>query len=162
MPGDTLASGGVRAQFNPATNISDEKFKEMFGEEALRKLNIISEEDRKKLEQEAVAEVEKLAPSISASVKFRAVQDRIIVRRIEEDEKTDGGIIVPDEGREKPAEGIVIAVGPGKWIDGELQRPSISVGERVVFGKFSGAEVKLGFEKYLVLREEDLFLVRES
>ena len=81
---------------------------------------------------------------------------------IEEVEKTDGGIIVPVVGREKPAEGIVIAVGPGKWIDGELQRPSISVGERVVFGKFSGAEVKLGFEKYLVLREEDLFLVRES
>jgi chaperonin GroES len=157
--GDKLARGAASAQFQPAT-VSDEKFKEMFGSEALRKLNIMSEKDRQELQQQAVVEVEKQEKAIELSIKFRAVQDRIIVRRIEEEE-TVNGFYIPDEGKEKPAEGIVIAVGPGRYLDGELQKPTILVGERVVFGKFSGAEVKIGFEKYLVLREEDIFLVKE-
>jgi chaperonin GroES len=158
--GDQLARGAARAQFNPAT-VSDEKFQEMFGEEALRKLNVMSENDRQALQSEAEAIVEKQAQEIApVSAKFRAVQDRVIVRRVEEEEKV-GSFFVPDESKEKPAEGIVVAVGPGKYVDGELQKPTVAVGERVVFGKFSGAEVKVGFEKYLVLREEDIFLVKE-
>ena len=66
-------------------------------------------------------------------------------------------MFVPDESKEKPAKGVVKAVGPGKWVNGNLQKPSIEVGDKVVFGKFSGAEVQVGFEHYLVLREEDIF-----
>jgi chaperonin GroES len=159
--GDQLARGNVRAQFNPATSISDEKFKEMFGEDALRKLNAMSEADRLKLEEEASKVVEDIVPQVTiASAPLRAIQDRVIVRRVEEEEIVNG-ILIPDDGKEKPAEGIVLSVGPGKYVDGELQRPTVNVGDRVVFGKFSGAEVKVGFEKQLVLREEDIFGIRE-
>ena len=163
--GDKLARGAARANFGPGVQVSDEKWVEMFGEEGLRKLNAMSEADRQKLMDDAQAEVDKIpAPvakdPVNLPIKFRAVQDRIVVSRIEEDEKVNG-LFVPDEGKEKPYEGIVVAVGPGKYYDGELQRPGIAVGERVVFGKFAGAEVKIGFEKYLVLREEDIFVVKE-
>ena len=80
---------------------------------------------------------------------------------MESETKTTSGLFLADESKEKPAEGIVVAVGPGKYIDGDLQKPSVAVGERVVFGKFSGAEVKVGLETLLVLREDDLFLVKE-
>lgn len=154
--GDKLASGAPRAQFNPAT-VSDEKFAEMFGEEALRKLNNMSEADRLRLEEEAKAEVAKLeTPVQSGPVTIRAVQDRIWVTRYEEPDKVNG-LFLPDEGKEKPAKGIVVAVGPGKYVDGNLQVPSIKVGDKVVFGKFAGAEVQIGLGHYLVLREEDVF-----
>lgn len=158
--GDLLARGAASAKFTPAT-VSDEKFKDMFGEEALRKLNAMSEADRLKLEEEAKVITEQVEVK-EEPVKFRAIQDRIIVRRVEEDEVSSGGILLPDEGREKPARGIIVAVGPGKYVEGSLQRPTVSVGEKVVFGKFSGAEVKLGFQTYLVLREEDIFIVEEK
>lgn len=161
--GDKLARGYASAQFEPA-NVSEEKWKEIFGEEGLRKLNAMSEKDRKELEEKAKVEVDKIVKEEESKpvppVKFRAVQDRIIVTRVEEDEKV-GTFYVPDESKEKPAEGIVVAVGPGKYVNGELQKTNIAVGERVVFGKFAGAEVKVGFENYLVLREEDIFLVKE-
>ncbi len=164
--GDKLARGFSSAQFGPNTTVSDEKWKEAFGEEGMRKLNAMDEKDRERLIDEAkaqVIEIEKQKvgkdPTI-LPIPFRAVQDRIIVSRVEEDEKV-GMFYVPDESKEKPAEGIVVAVGPGKYVKGELQKPSIAVGERVVFGKFSGAEVKIGFEQYLVLKEDDIFLVKE-
>jgi chaperonin GroES len=133
----------------------------MFGEDALRKLNAMSESDRLKLEAEATALTEQVVVE-EAPVKFRAIQDRIIVRRVEEDEVSSGGIVLPDEGKEKPARGLIVAVGPGKYIDGSLQRPSVSVGEIVLFGKFSGAEIRLGTDALLALREEDLFIVLEQ
>jgi len=158
--GDQLARGNVRAQFSPA-EVSESRWKEIFGEENYRKLNAMSQEDREKLQQEAIAEVEKIEQQAKpAPVKFRAVQDRIIVTRFEESEKV-GGLFVPDESKEKPAKGVVVAVGPGKWVNGSLQKPSVEVGEKVAFGKFSGAEIQIGFEHFLVLREEDLFLVEE-
>lgn len=159
--GDSLARGAHRAQFGSESKISDEKWTEMFGEDSLRRLKQMSEEDREKLQEEAIAKVEEIEKSQKPEpIKFRAIQDRIIVSRIEEEEMVNG-IFVPDETKEKPAEGRVVAVGPGGYVDGELQKPTISIGERVVFGKYSGAEVKIGFEKYLVLREEDIYLVKE-
>ena len=166
--GDKLARGASSATFGPNKTVSDEAWKAAFGEESLRKLNAMDEQDRAKLIEDAEAQVEAEVAKQEKIVKdptilpipFRAVQDRIIVSRVEEEEKV-GTFYVPDESKEKPAEGIVVAVGPGKYVNGELQKTNIAVGERVVFGKFSGAEVKIGFEQYLVLREEDIFLVKE-
>jgi chaperonin GroES len=157
--GDVLARGGIRAQFTTA-QVTEDKWKEIFGEEGYRKLNILSESEREALKEQALPLIEDpIKPT--ATIKFRAVQDRIIVRRVESEDKTDSGLFLADESKEKPAEGIVVAVGPGKYIEGQLQPPTIKEGERVVFGKFSGAEVKVGLEIYLVLREEDIFLVKE-
>lgn len=159
--GDQLARGASRAQFNPAS-VSDEKFKEMFGEEALRKLNAMSEADRLQLERDAAVVVEQTKQDkqdqSDQSVNFRTIRDRVIVTRFEEEEKVNG-IYVPDEGKEKPAKGIVVAVGPGLYINGELQKMSVVVGDKVSFGKFSGAEIQIGFGHYLVLREEDIFVI---
>lgn len=95
-------------------------------------------------------------------VGFRAVQDRIVVQRVEDNYQTPGGLYVPDLAKERPAQGVVVAVGPGKYIDGDLQKVNIQVGDYVLFGKFSGAEVKVGVEDFLILREEDIFLVLEK
>lgn len=159
--GDKLAQGAHKAQFNPAT-VSDDKFKEMFGEEALRKLNIMDESDREKLVQQA----QDIADNVSKKEKpkkkkIRALQDRVIVTRFEEEE-TINGLYVPDEGKEKPAKGIVVAVGPGRYENGYLQKLGVAIGDKVAFGKFSGAEIQIGFEHYLVLREEDMFLIEED
>jgi chaperonin GroES len=154
--GDKLARGASSAQFNPAT-VSDAKWIEMFGEESLRKLNAMSEADRLALQEQALAEVAKLDVKLEPeSVGVRAVQDRIWVTRYEELDQVNG-LFIPDEGKEKPAKGIVKAVGPGKWVNGTLQKPGINVGDKVVFGKFSGAEVLVGLTHYLVLREDDIF-----
>jgi chaperonin GroES len=158
--GDVLARGGVSAQFTTA-NVPEEKWKDIFGEEGLRKLNLMDEKERERLKEQALPLVEP-DPTLVGEVKFRAVQDRIIVRRVETETKTTSGLFLADESKEKPYEGIVVAVGPGKYAEGGLQKPSIAVGERVVFGKFSGAEVKVGVETLLVLREEDIFLVKEN
>jgi len=96
------------------------------------------------------------------SVGFRAVQDRIVVQRVEDNYQTPGGLYVPDLAKERPAQGVVVAVGPGKYIDGDLQKVNIQVGDYVLFGKFAGAEVKVGVEDFLILREEDIFLVLEA
>jgi chaperonin GroES len=90
-------------------------------------------------------------------MKFRPLADRILIKRIEKDETTSGGIIIPDSAKEKPQEGEVIAVGPGKVTDdGKLQPMSVKAGDKILFGKYSGSEVKLNDEEYLIMREEDV------
>ena len=90
-------------------------------------------------------------------MKFRPLQDRVVVRRIEADEKTKGGIIIPDTAKEKPQEGEVIAVGPGgRDESGKLIPIDIQVGDRVLFGKWSGTEVRLDGEELLIMKESDI------
>ena len=89
--------------------------------------------------------------------KIRPLQDRILVKRLEEKETKKGGIIIPDTAKEKPQEGEVIAVGPGKVTDdGKRQPMEVKAGDKILFGKYSGSEVKLGDEEYLIMREEDV------
>jgi chaperonin GroES len=89
--------------------------------------------------------------------KFKPLQDRILVKRLEEKETKKGGIIIPDTAKEKPQEGEVVAVGPGKVTDdGKLQPMGVKVGDKILFGKYSGSEVKLVDEEYLIMREEDV------
>jgi len=96
-------------------------------------------------------------------MKIRPLHDRIIVRRLEEEEKTKGGIIIPDTAKEKPMEGKVIAVGKGKVLDdGKLQSLDVKVGDRVLFGKYSGTEVKIEGEEHLIMREDDILGVIEK
>lgn len=92
-----------------------------------------------------------------AKIKIRPLQDRVIVRRLTEEEKTAGGIIIPDTAKEKPQEGEVVAVGNGKVLDsGKLQAPEVKPGDKILFSKYSGTEVKIEGEEYLVIREEDV------
>src|SRR5712671_1224277 len=85
---------------------------------------------------------------------FRPLHDRIVVRRINADEKTAGGIIIPDTAKEKPQEGEIIAVGPGARNDkGEIAPPDVNAGDRVLFGKWSGTEVKIDGEDWLIMKE---------
>ncbi len=96
-------------------------------------------------------------------MKIRPLQDRIIVKRIAEEEKTKGGIIIPDTAKEKPQEGKVVAVGKGKMSDaGKLIPVEVKVGDRVLFGKYSGSEIKLEGEEHLIIREEDVLGVIEK
>ncbi len=96
-------------------------------------------------------------------MKIRPLQDRLVVRRVEEEEKTKGGIIIPDTAKEKPIEGEVIAVGKGKVNDkGELRPLDVKVGDRVLFGKYAGTEVKIDGEEHLILREEDVLGIVEK
>jgi chaperonin GroES len=93
---------------------------------------------------------------------LRPLHDRVVVRRKEEERTSAGGILIPDSAAEKPIEGEVIAVGNGKPLDnGEIRRLDVKVGDRVLFGKYSGTEVKLSDEKLLVMREEDIMGVIE-
>ena len=88
---------------------------------------------------------------------FRPLQDRVLVRRIEQEEKTLGGIIIPDTAKEKPMEGEVIAAGPGaRGDDGKLNPLDVKVGDRVLFGKWSGTEIKIDGEELLIMREEEV------
>ncbi|MCO5083830.1 MAG: co-chaperone GroES [Rhizobiaceae bacterium] len=88
---------------------------------------------------------------------FRPLHDRILVRRIEADEKTAGGIIIPDTAKEKPQEGEVIAVGPGARDEsGKLIELDVKVGDRILFGKWSGTEIKLNGEDFLIMKESDV------
>ena len=96
-------------------------------------------------------------------MKIRPLQDRIIVKRIEEEEKTKGGIIIPDSAKEKPIEGEVISVGSGKVLEnGTKQVPEVKAGDRVLFGKYSGTEVKIDGEEHLIMREDDILGVIEK
>jgi chaperonin GroES len=96
-------------------------------------------------------------------MKMRPLQDRVIVKRIEEEEKTKGGIIIPDSAKEKPQEGKVIAVGKGKMLeDGKVIPLDVKVGDRILFGKYSGTEVKIDGEEHLIMREEDILGIIES
>jgi chaperonin GroES len=95
-------------------------------------------------------------------MKLRPLQDRILVQRIEEEKTTKGGIIIPDTAKEKPAEGKVIAVGNGKiGEDGKRLALEIKKGDRILFGKYSGTEIKIEGEEYLILREDDVLGVIE-
>jgi len=94
---------------------------------------------------------------------IRPLHDRVIIRRIEEEEQVRGGIIIPDSAKEKPQEGEIIAVGTGKLLDsGTRIEPGVSVGDRVLFGKYSGTEIKLDGEEYLIMREDEILGVIES
>lgn len=91
----------------------------------------------------------------------RPLQDRILVRRVEEQEKTKGGIIIPDSAKERPLEGKVIAVGSGKREDGKLIPMAVKTGDRVLFGKYSGAEIKVENVEHVILREEEILGIIE-
>jgi chaperonin GroES len=96
-------------------------------------------------------------------MKIRPLADRVVVKRIKEEEKTKGGIIIPDTAKEKPVEGIVIVVGNGKVLkDGKTRPLDVKAGDRVLFGKYSGTEVKLEGEEHVILREDDLLAVLAS
>jgi chaperonin GroES len=96
-------------------------------------------------------------------MKIRPLQDRIIVKRIEEEERTKGGIIIPDTAKEKPMEGEVIAVGSGKVLEnGTKQAPEVKKGDRILFGKYSGTEVKIDGVEHLIMREDDILGVIEK
>ncbi len=93
---------------------------------------------------------------------IRPLHDRILVKRVKEEEKTKGGIIIPDTAKEKPVEGKVVAVGHGKGLEsGEGRKLAVKAGDRVLFGKYSGTEVKIEGEEHLILREEDVLGVIE-
>ncbi len=94
--------------------------------------------------------------------KIRPLGDRILVKRIKEEEKTKGGIIIPDTAKEKPQEGKVVAVGRGKKTeDGKVIALDVKAGDKVLFGKYSGSEVKIEGEEHLILREDDILGVLE-
>jgi chaperonin GroES len=96
-------------------------------------------------------------------VKIRPLQDRVIVKRIQEEEKTRGGIIIPDTAKEKPQEGKVVAVGKGKANeDGKVTPLDVKVNDRVLFGKYSGTEINIEGEEHLIMREEDILGVLEK
>jgi chaperonin GroES len=98
-----------------------------------------------------------------STMAFRPLGDRVLVRRVEEEEKTRGGIIIPDTAKEKPQEGEVIAVGPGARDEtGKIQPLDVKVGDRILFGKWSGTEVKLNGEDLLIMKESDILGVLES
>jgi chaperonin GroES len=96
-------------------------------------------------------------------MKFRPLHDRVLVRRLEGEEKTAGGIIIPDTAKEKPTEGEVVAVGPGtRSEDGKLHPLDVKVGDRILIGKWSGTEVKIDGTEYLILKESDVMGVIEG
>jgi chaperonin GroES len=96
-------------------------------------------------------------------MKIRPLQDRVMVTRVQEEERTKGGIIIPDTAKEKPQEGKVVAVGKGKVNDdGKLIPLDVKVGDRILFGKYSGSEVKLDGEDVLIMREDDILGVLEG
>jgi chaperonin GroES len=95
-------------------------------------------------------------------MKIRPLGDRILVKRIKEEEKTKGGIIIPETAKEKPQEGKVVAVGKGKMTEqGTLLAPDVKAGDKILFGKYSGSEVKIEGEEHLILREDDILGVLE-
>jgi chaperonin GroES len=95
------------------------------------------------------------------ATRFRPLHDRLIVKRIAAEEKSPGGLIIPDTAKEKPQEGLVIAVGPGEQKDGKTIAVDVHAGDHVLFGKYSGTEIKLDGEEHLILRESDILGVIE-
>ncbi|MGD8594836.1 MAG: co-chaperone GroES [Gammaproteobacteria bacterium] len=92
--------------------------------------------------------------------KIRPLSDRVLVKRVESESKSAGGIVIPDTAQEKPMIGEVIAVGSGKVLEnGDTRKPDVSVGDRILFGKYSGTEVKLDGEDYLMMKEEDIMAI---
>ena len=96
-------------------------------------------------------------------MKIRPLGDRILVKRIKEEEKTKGGIFIPDTAKEKPQEGRIVAVGKGKMTEaGKLVAPEVKAGDTILFGKYSGNEVKVDGEEHMIMREEDVLGVLEG
>ena len=96
-------------------------------------------------------------------MRFRPLHDRVVIRRLESEEKTKGGIIIPDTAKEKPQEGEVIAVGPGaRDENGQIQALDVQVGDRILFGKWSGTEVRIDGEDLLIMKESDIMGVIEQ
>ncbi len=96
-------------------------------------------------------------------MKVKPLQDRLVIKRIEEEEKTKGGIIIPDAAKEKPQEGRVVAVGDGKVLESGQKSPlTVKVGDKILFGKYSGTEIKIDGEEHLILREDDVLAVIED
>lgn len=96
-------------------------------------------------------------------MQFRPLQDRVLVRRLEEEETTAGGIIIPDTAKEKPSEGEVVATGPGAYNDqGKLIEMDVKAGDRILFGKWSGTEVKIDDEELLIMKESDILGIIEN
>ena len=95
-------------------------------------------------------------------MKFRPLHDRVIVKRLEEQEKSAGGLFIPDSAKEKPQQGTVLAVGSGTVLpSGEVVPLQVKVGDRVLFGKYAGTEVKFGDEEHIVMREDDILAIFE-
>jgi chaperonin GroES len=95
-------------------------------------------------------------------MKIRPLHDRVIVKRVEEEEKTKGGIIIPDTAKEKPMEGEVVAVGNGKVLEsGERSPLEVKKGDRILFGKYAGTDIKIDGEEHLILREDDIIAIVE-
>jgi len=93
-------------------------------------------------------------------MKIRPLSDRLVVKRIEQEEKTKGGIIIPDTAKEKPAEGMVVAAGSGKVMkNGKVRPPSVKSGDRILFGKYSGNEVKIDGVEHVILNEDDVLAI---
>ena len=93
-------------------------------------------------------------------MKLRPLQDRILVKRVDEESKTSGGIIIPDTAKEKPQEGKVVAVGPGKTLEsGKISEPNVKKGDRVLFSKYAGTEIEIESSKCLVMKEEDILAI---
>ena len=96
-------------------------------------------------------------------MRFRPLHDRVVVKRVEEEARTKGGIIIPDTAKEKPMQGEILAVGPGARNEkGEIQALDVKVGDRILFGKWSGTEVRLGGEELLIMKESDVMGVLEG
>ena len=89
----------------------------------------------------------------------KPLNDRVLIKRVEAEEKTAGGLFIPDTAKDKPQEGVVVAVGPGKLEKGERHALSVKEGERVLFSKYGGTEVKVNGEEHILLREEDIYAV---
>ena len=95
-------------------------------------------------------------------MKIRPLQDRILVKRVDEEETTSGGIIIPDSAKEKPQEGQVVAVGPGKPLDNEtVAAPAVSAGDRILFSKYAGTDVTVDGDEHIIIREDDVLAIYE-
>ena len=95
-------------------------------------------------------------------MKIRPLQDRILVKRVDEEETTSGGIIIPDSAKEKPQEGQVVAVGPGKTLDsGAVAEPNVKAGDRILFSKYAGTDVNVDGEEHIIIREDDVLAIYE-
>ena len=93
-------------------------------------------------------------------MKIKPLQDRLVIKRIEEEEKTKGGIIIPDSAKEKPQEGRVVAIGDGKTLESGQKAPlTVKPGDKILFGKYSGTEIKIDGEEHLIMREDDVLAI---
>jgi chaperonin GroES len=100
-----------------------------------------------------------MATKSAAGVKITPLSDRVVVKALDDVEQTRGGLYIPDTAKEKPQQGEIIAAGPGKYEDGKLVPMSVKVGDKVLYGKYSGTEITLDNEQYLILRESDVLAV---